>query len=240
MAHTSLLTRAEIERLGPPVPEELSETGVPVASLCDLALRVIAILPDQTTTAVADYLGLPRVLTEELLQLLYREKLVEVRGQAAMGASRYAMLERGWERINRLQSVCGYTGPAPVTLADYTHMTQLQAVPVRPATIDGVRAAMSDLVLPDSLLQTLGYVVGSRRSLFLTGPRARVRRPSQSGSTPDWMARFGFRMPSKSTGRLSASSMLIRIARWRRERRSLNTTGAGCESGARWLLWQVN
>lgn len=170
MTHTSLLTRSEIERMGPPVPEELSETSVPTGFLCDLALRVIATLREQTTTAAADQLGLPRALTEELLQMLYREKLVEVRMQTTMGATRYAMLERGWERVLRLQSMCGYVGPVPVSLADYTHMMQLQAVPVRPATMKSVQAALGDLVLPESLLQTLGYVVGSRRSLFLTGP----------------------------------------------------------------------
>ena len=35
--------------------------------------------------------------------------------------------------------------------------------------METVRAAFRDLVLPDSLLQTLGCVINSRRSLFLTG-----------------------------------------------------------------------
>src|ERR1044072_8302278 len=49
-------------------------------------------------------------------------------------------------------------------------MMRLQAVPARSATIETVRAAFRDLVLPDSLLTTLGCVVNSRRSLFITGP----------------------------------------------------------------------
>jgi predicted ATPase with chaperone activity len=36
--------------------------------------------------------------------------------------------------------------------------------------MDTVRAAFRDLVLPDSLMQTVGCVVNSRRSLFLSGP----------------------------------------------------------------------
>src|SRR5688500_13925698 len=44
-----------------------------------------------------------------------------------------------------------------------------QAVPCRPASMDSVRNAFKDLVLPDSLLQTLGCVINSRSSLFLTG-----------------------------------------------------------------------
>jgi hypothetical protein len=169
MGHLSILSRAEIESMGPPTPEELSETGVHEAFLCDLALKHVAMLPEPTTITVADRLHLPRALTEELLYHLYREKLIEMRLQSAVGATRYAMLDHGWERVSRLQTQSGYLGPAPVSLDDYAHMMRLQAVPSRSATMDSVRNAFKDLVLPDSLLQTLGCVINSRSSLFLTG-----------------------------------------------------------------------
>src|SRR5205085_6817643 len=74
------------------------------------------------------------------------------------------------EELARGQQPCGYNGPAPVSLRDYAHLMRLQAVPSTPATMASVRAAMRDLVLPDSLLQTIGCVINSRRSLFITGP----------------------------------------------------------------------
>jgi hypothetical protein len=169
MGHLSILSRAEIESMGPPTPEELSETGVHQAFLCDLALKHVAMLPEPTTVAVADRMHLPRALTEEILYHLYREKLIEMRIQSAVGATRYAMLDHGWERVSRLQAQSGYLGPAPVSLDDYAHMMRLQAVPTRAATMENVRDAFKDLVLPDSLLQTLGCVINSRSSLFLTG-----------------------------------------------------------------------
>jgi hypothetical protein len=169
MAHLRILTRAEIETLGPPAPDELEDTGVAQAFLCDLALKHVAALPDPTTAAVAERLHLPKALTEELLYHLYREKLIEMRLQSAVGATRYAMLDHGWERLTRLQRQNGYVGPAPVALEDYSHMMRLQAVPSRTASMDTVRSAFKDLVLPDSLLLTLGCVINSRSSLFLTG-----------------------------------------------------------------------
>ena len=169
MTHTGILTRAEIETMGPPVPEEIADTGISEGFLCDLALKHVAMLSEPTTGSVSERLHLPRTLTEELLQLLYREKLIEVRLQTTPGSTRYAMLDHGWERLSRLQAVCGYTGAAPVSLKDYAHMMRLQAIPSRPASMETVRAAFRDLVLPDSLLQTLGCVINSRRSLFLTG-----------------------------------------------------------------------
>ena len=73
MAHLNILTRAEIESLGPPTPEEIADTDVATAFLCDLTLKHVATLPEPTTTNVADRLHLPRSLTEELLYHLYGE-----------------------------------------------------------------------------------------------------------------------------------------------------------------------
>lgn len=170
MTHTAILTRAEIETMGPPVLEELREADVAASFLCDLALKHVAQMPEPTTQSISEEMRLPRALVEEMLLHLTREKMIEVRGQVAVGATRYAMLDRGWERVTRVRELCGYVGPAPVSLRDYAHMMRLQAVPSRAASIETVRAAFRDLVLPESLMQTLGCVINSRRSLFITGP----------------------------------------------------------------------
>ncbi len=169
MSQTTILTRSEVESMGPPVPEELADTGIAEGFLCDLALKHVAMMPEPTTMAVAERLCLPRTLAEDILQKLYREKLIEVKVQTSVGSTRYAMLDHGWDRVQRLVTVCGYTGPAPVSLHDYAHMMRLQSIPSESATMETARAAFHDLVLPESLLQTLGCVINSRRSLFLTG-----------------------------------------------------------------------
>ncbi|HEX5601954.1 MAG TPA: hypothetical protein VFX63_05360 [Pyrinomonadaceae bacterium] len=169
MSHTAILTRAEIESMGPPLPEEIADTGISEQFLCDLALKHVAMLPEPTTTAVSERINLPRTLTEDLLQKLYREKFIEVKMQSAIGSTRYAMLDHGWDRLTRLLSISGYVGPAPVSLRDYTHMMKLQSIPSNTASLETVKQAFHDLILPDSLLQTLGCVINSRRSLFLTG-----------------------------------------------------------------------
>ncbi len=169
MGNLSFLSRAEIESLGPPTPEELDETGVSQAFLRDLTLKHVASLANPTTASVAEKIHLPLALTDELLYQLYREKLIEIRLQSALGQTRYAMLDHGWEQVARLQKYCGYAGPAPVTLDDYSYMMRLQATPSKPASMSAVRSALRDLVLPESLLNTLGCAVNSRSSLFLTG-----------------------------------------------------------------------
>jgi hypothetical protein len=159
MTQTTILSRAEIESMGPPVPEELPDLGIGEGFLCDLALKHVAMMPEPTTNSVAERLHLPRSLSEEVLEKLYREKLIEVRKQTTIGATRYAMLDHGWDRLVRLLAVSGYTGPAPVSLNDYAHMMRLQSIPSHPASMDTVRQAFHDLILPETLLQTLGCVI---------------------------------------------------------------------------------
>src|SRR5262245_59645064 len=102
MSQTTILTRAEIESMAPPLPEELADTGIAEGFLCDLALKHVAMMPEPTTNLIADEMRLPRTLAEEILQKLNREKLIEVRRQAAVGSTRYAMLDHGWDRLARL------------------------------------------------------------------------------------------------------------------------------------------
>ena len=79
MSQTTILSRAEIESMGPAVPEELAETGIAEGFLCDLALKHVGMLPEPTTTSVAERIRLPRTLTEDVLQKLFREKLTSAR-----------------------------------------------------------------------------------------------------------------------------------------------------------------
>jgi hypothetical protein len=169
MTYTNLLSLSETEMMGPPLPEDIRDTDIPEAFLLDLTLKHVSTLPDPTTAGIAERLQLPRTLTEELLQHLYREKLIEIKLQASMGSTRYGMLDRGWDKVSRCLSICGYVGPAPVSLEDYRHMMRLQAKPTTLTKLEKVKDAFKDLVLPDSLIQTIGCVINSRRSLFLTG-----------------------------------------------------------------------
>src|SRR5512138_2712692 len=122
MGNLSFLTRAEIDSLGPPTPEELEETDVSLGFLRELSLKHVASLADPTTALVAEKLRLPLALTDELLYQLYREKFIEIQLHSALGLTRYSMLDHGWQRVIQLQTQCGYLGPAPVTLSDYSHM----------------------------------------------------------------------------------------------------------------------
>jgi len=161
--------QAKTKAFAPPMPESIEETGLSFQFLLDLALKTAATETVQTTAAIADRMCLPVSLVEMLMQHLYKEKLVEIRGNVGLNNNRYAVLDRGWDQMRRVMEISGYVGPTPVSLASYTAMMRSQAQPEDLVGPDTVSEAFHDLVLPDSLLQTLGFAINSRRSLFLSG-----------------------------------------------------------------------
>lgn len=157
-------------RLVPPLALKAENTGLDFGFLADLALKVVYADANCTTERAAEKLKLSMPVTEQLLQHLYREKLVEIRGLIAYGNNRYGLLDRGWQRAQQLLDMNGYIGAAPVSLQAYTEMVLKQSHVREAVEAQAVRDAMSALVLPESTVQTLGLVAHSRRSLFMTGP----------------------------------------------------------------------
>lgn len=154
----------------PKIPLKPEDTELDFGFLADLALKIVYADTNCTTERAAEKLKLSMPVTEELLQHLYREKFVEIRGLVTYGNNRYGMLDRGWQRAQRLLDMNGYIGPAPVSLEAYTNMMLRQSAATEMIQPEAVRMAMSGLVLPEATVQTLGLVASSRRSLFMTGP----------------------------------------------------------------------
>lgn len=184
--------QAKTKPYAPPPPESIEETGLSFQYLADLALKTAGTESTMTTAVVARRMCLPLPQAEMLMQHLYHEKLVEIRGAAGFNNNRYALLDRGWEHLRRAMEISGYVGPAPVSLDAYSAMMRSQSQPEDLVGPDTVAHAFHDLVLPDSLLQTLGFAINSRRSLFIsgipgTGKTSVAERINNALQTPIWI-----------------------------------------------------
>jgi len=166
----SSLQIEDTTRFTPPFPQTLDQLGVHVNFLSDLTLKMMSLDPEATTSSVADRLRLGIMVTDALLQRLTRDKLIEAKGVVGMHNHRYGMLERGWAEVQRITELSSYTGPAPVSLKAYSERITQQIRGRMPVTRRALDRAMANLVLSDSAKQTLGLVVSSGRSLFLSGP----------------------------------------------------------------------
>jgi predicted ATPase with chaperone activity len=154
----------------PPFPEKPDQLDLNLGFVADLALKTLSTNADATTASVSERLKLGLVITETVLQRLYRENLIEMKGSIALHNNRYAMLERGWAKVFQLMSVSSYVGPAPVKLESYTNLVVSQVRGRQAVSHSSLEQTLAHLVLPDSVKQMLGVVVSSGRSLFLSGP----------------------------------------------------------------------
>jgi predicted ATPase with chaperone activity len=154
----------------PAFPKKMEDLDVGSGFLADLALKVVPLTSDCTTSSVATRLCLGMMITEALLQRLCREEFIEVKGLVGLQNHRYGMLERGWQELTRLMKFCSYAGPAPVSLKAYSEMITQQVRNRPPASRQALDQALSHLILSDYAKEILGLVIGSGRSLFLTGP----------------------------------------------------------------------
>lgn len=158
------------ETLLPQMPDVFEQTGLGYGFLTDLALKIVSSDTNCTSESMSEKMKLPMGISENLMQHLYREKYIDIRERSGVQRQKYAMLDRGWDKVRRLLELNGYIGPAPVTLEDYSAGVQWMYKNTKTADPADVANSYSHLVLTDHQIETLGLVVDSRRSLFLTGP----------------------------------------------------------------------
>jgi predicted ATPase with chaperone activity len=166
----STVAPASADDFGPPFPERPDQLDLNLSFVGDLALKTLSVDLIGTTASIAERMRLGMFITEQVLQRLYQEQLIEMKGSAGLHNHRYALLERGWQRVFHLMGLCSYIGAAPVTLELYTTMLIDQVRRRPPVTRDVLDQTLAHLVLEPEVKRMLGVVISSGRSLFLSGP----------------------------------------------------------------------
>lgn len=169
------MTRGDLERffkMNPPTPQTIEETGLEMRQLADLVLKHVISMGEFTLADVAERVKLSMSVTEKVLELLRREKSVEVLGGAGYSAVTYKFKasETGKLKGTELMNVCRYVGPAPVTLADYRATVEVQTIKSAMVSNESVHQAFSQLIISEDSLKLLGPAASSGRAIFLYGP----------------------------------------------------------------------
>lgn len=154
----------------PKAPADIAEAKLEERVLTDLVVRLAYTVARLSTDWVCKQLHLSLPLAQEVLDAVCREGLLEETMRVSDARSHFRITDRGREDGSRMMEMCGYVGPAPVSLESYTAMLRWQfanAVAVKP---ENVTAAFSGMVLPSRVIQLAGLAVSSGRSLFVYGP----------------------------------------------------------------------
>ncbi len=156
----------------PPVPGSIEKTGLDLSFIVDLINKHIVFMGEFTIPIVADRVKLPIPVVDTAMDILRRERFIEVRGADGLQKTsyKYIMTDAGRNRAGELLDICRYAGPAPVTLADYREQVEIQTVMHTLVQPGEFKKAFTHLVVSDSLLNILGPAASSGRAIFLYGP----------------------------------------------------------------------
>ena len=149
-------------------PKHVTALGVPESMTLDIVLRRALLDGHTSTMQLATGLAVTPLLMETAVEHLRRESLLEVTGLEGRN------LKLGVTDLGRAQAIdrmklCRYAGAVPVPLADYAQVVRGQH---RQPKIhhDTIRAAFTDLVISDRLLDELGPAILAKGAIFLYGP----------------------------------------------------------------------
>lgn len=155
----------------PSAPKSLAELGFDPEVATSILLKLAAQSPSLTTQSAAERLRLSRHLVDEICWRMKDDRYLEILEQVGPLSYRYAATQRGREQAARLVEISSYVGPVPVSLDSYSRNLQLQTRQhIQKFTLDDVHQALSELVLPDEVMEVAALAASSRRGLFVFGP----------------------------------------------------------------------
>jgi predicted ATPase with chaperone activity len=156
--------------IAPKAPQDIAGAQMEEGILTDLAVKLAYTAARVNTKWVGQQLHLSMSLAGLVMEQACRDGLAEETMQTSQGNAHYRITTRGREHAARVLEVCGYIGPAPVSLEAYSAMLRWQFANSPPVTPEHIAAALSGLVLSPKTAQLAGLAASSGRSLFVFGP----------------------------------------------------------------------
>jgi predicted ATPase with chaperone activity len=167
---------ADNQGFAPFAPRSLEETGLNVAFLADLALKIFYYESYLSGRDLGIRMGLPFAnIVSVVLEFLRREQLCEVRSATGRGGFsesnyEYVLTNRGRDMAREALERGQYVGAAPVSLAAYVNAIRRQGLRDVMVHQRQLRRALSHLVFSAKTFEQIGPAINSGRSIFLFGP----------------------------------------------------------------------
>jgi predicted ATPase with chaperone activity len=152
----------------PAVPQDFAELGISESLVLDLMLRRLLIEGYSSIAGIAKSLRLSHRIVDLVFKHMRSQQLVEVKGMIGNDYS-FTLSGAGKQLAGERFQISQYAGACPVSLSDYLNATKVQAAQVQ---VDRkiLRAAFSDLIVTDRMLDQLGPAIISQNSIFVYGP----------------------------------------------------------------------
>jgi len=159
--------------MAPPPPRTLDDMRLPLVMMRDILIKTIFRKNIDMVSDLAKAICLPVPVTQELVDLGRTQRLIEATGTLNANNGNemgYQLTDAGKARALDALAQSEYFGAMPVPLEVYREQVQRQSVRNMQVTRTMLTGAMGHLVLPDSLLDSLGPAVSAGRSVLMYGP----------------------------------------------------------------------
>ncbi len=154
----------------PRAPQTIAEMRLEDGVLTDLALKAANGINYFTEEWLCERLFISPALAIAITTKLAEEWLIEETMTSTAERRRYRISDAGRRQAERALEMCGYVGPAPVSLEAYSAMLRWEFAHTPEIKPDHVTAALSELVLSQQAMEMAGLAASSGRSLFVYGP----------------------------------------------------------------------
>ncbi len=162
-----MLSAIDREQFQPREAQKIEDTGLSNGMLVDLVLKHVFFEGTALLRTIAERTKLHPGVILNLYRQFQKEQLVETR---SMQGEDYeiSLTNKGRSMAEVALKKGQYAGPAPVTLPAYNQAVAKQGIPLKPS-LESLRAAMSDLVLPDHVIHELGTALVTGGTIMLYG-----------------------------------------------------------------------
>ena len=157
-----------VRTFAPKIPQTFEELGIPQSLVVDLVLRRLLLEGFSNLQSLSNKLRLSLPILSAVFQHMRTQQLLEIKGMSG-NDYHFTLSGAGKTLAAERFQITQYAGAAPVSLRDYHNATKAQAAQVR-VDRKALKAAFSDLVVPDRLLDQLGPALISQNSIFIYGP----------------------------------------------------------------------
>jgi len=157
------------ERFCPTEPRSLEQTGLTLSLIESLICKHLAMAGTASGRSIAESMGLPFRILEEVYAALRARQVVVYSGTAPFNDYYYMLTEQGHQRARAYQQACAYSGVAPVPFADYVIAVEAQCISTESPSHEELAAACAEISVDSRLFDMIGPAVNSGAGMFLYG-----------------------------------------------------------------------
>lgn len=152
-----------------PTPATIKETGLSTSLLLDLVVKHLQIAGVYTLRELAEKLALTGCIVQTLIDQAKTLAWVENRQSNNDGQMRYCLSYLGNMQADKAFMKNGYLGCAPLPLAEYIRVANIQSSRAAPLSKPELDAAFDNLTFPEELIEKIGPALNSTKPILIYG-----------------------------------------------------------------------